>query len=346
MLYRRALDTPRPTPPDARPDFDLDELIDEYRLGSIQDVCKVRGGTVNKNWIVRTTMAVVVVRIVPKNVSRSDINFEHSFIKALSRIHFPYQLPQPLRTRNGRTVVRRNGGYVWIYRYIEASKPLPPRDEVIAQIAQCMATAHKAAQSLSLSQVKHSPTALQDLWLLHMLRHWQLKLCGSLDERCRFFGAHVQECIGILEQLRCTGYDRVARLPIHGDMCRANVVFSRKRLSGIIDFGHCCFDTAIRDITIALRYECANINEDFKLDLVSARKFLRAYNKISPLSPQQIELIPAIAMAEAVDLLWWTIFQITNTRVPQASMRSVEAPIKTLKWYQRHQFEIGRALRL
>ena len=156
-----------------------------------------------------------------------------------------------------------------------------------------------------------------------MLRHWQLKLCGSLDERCRFFGAHVQECIGILEQLRCTGYDKVARLPIHGDMCRANVVFSRKRLSGIIDFGHCCFDTAIRDITIALRYECANINEDFKLDLVSARKFLRAYNKISPLSPQQIELIPAIAMAEAVDLLWWRIFQITNTRVPQASMRSV-----------------------
>ena len=59
MLFCRALDTPRPTPSDARPDFDLDELIDEYRLGSIQDVCKVRGGAVNKNWIVRTTMAVV-----------------------------------------------------------------------------------------------------------------------------------------------------------------------------------------------------------------------------------------------------------------------------------------------
>jgi homoserine kinase type II len=345
MSFPSALDTHRTTTNDARPDFDLHELIDEYGLGSVQNVCRVRGGTVNRNWIVRTAGATVVVRSVSKELSRSDIKFEHSFIRALARHGFPYHLPQPLRTRTGRTVVMKNGVYVWLYKYIEGSKAQPSREEVIAEIAHAMATAHKAAQRFSLGQVKNSPIALQDLWLVHMLRHWQLKLCDSRDRRCRFFQARVQECIGILEQLRCTCYDKLPHFPIHGDLCRANVVFSGGRLTGIIDFGHCCSDTAIRDITIALHYECANREHRFKLDIEAARHFVRVYHKVSPLSPGEIDLIPAVAIAESVDLFWWRIVQIASKRTKTA-IETVERPFKTLQWYQRHKEEIARALRV
>jgi homoserine kinase type II len=346
MLFRSALDTHRSRTHEARPDFDLDELIDEYGLGSVREVCRVRGGTVNKNWIVRTATQTVVVRSVSKELSHSDIKFEHSFITALGRHGFPYHLPQPLRTRTGRTVVMKNGNFVWLYNYIEGSKPRPSREEVIAEIAHAMATAHKAARRFSLRQVKKSPIALQDLWLVHMLRHWQLKLCDSLDRRCRFFGARVQECIAILEQLRCTRYDELPRFPIHGDLCRPNVVFSGGRLTGIIDFGHCCSDTAIRDITIALHYECANREHRFKLDLEAARHFVRVYHKVSPLSPEEIDLIPAVAIAESVDLFWWRIVQIASKRTKAAPIDTVERPFKTMQWYNRHQEEIARALRV
>ena len=129
-------------------------------------------------------------------------------------------------------------------------------EDVISQMAHAMATAHNAARRFALRQVKKTPIALDDQWLVHTLRHWQLKLTASLDEHCISSGA-CSECIGILEQLRCTRYPALPRLPIHGDMCVANVVFSGRQLMGIIDFGHCCSDTAVRDITIALRYECA-----------------------------------------------------------------------------------------
>jgi len=329
-----------------RPEFDLHELIDEYGLGTVRNVFRVKGGTVNKNWIVRTAKKKVVVRSVSKELSRSDIKFEHSFIGALVRDGFPYLLPLPLRTRTGRTVVMKNGVYIWLYNYIEGSNSRPSREEVIAQIAHAMAMAHRAARRFSLPQVKKSPIALQDLWLVHMLRHWQLKLCGSSDGCCRFFGARVQECIGILEQLRCTDYDRLPCLPIHGDMCRANVVFSGGRLTGIIDFGHCCSDAAIRDITIALRYECASKEHSFKLDLEAARHFVRVYRKVNPLSPEEIDLIPAIAVAESVDLFWWGVFQIASQRTKTASIDTVEHPFKSLQWYNRHQEEIARALRM
>jgi Ser/Thr protein kinase RdoA (MazF antagonist) len=346
MLSRRALDIHRGMTHYARPDFELDELIHEYGLGSVRDVRRIRGGTTNKNWIIRTAMETVVVRSVSKELSYNDIKFEHSFIRALGRRGFPYHLPQPLRTRTGRTFVMKNGAYVWLYNYIEESNSQPSREEVIAEIARAMAAAHQAARRFSLQNVKYTPMALQDLWLVHMLRHWQMKLFHTSDQRCRFFSAHVQECIGILEGLRCTHYHTLPRLPIHGDMCRANVVFSGGRLKGIIDFGHCCSDTAIRDITIALRYECANREHRFKLDLEAARNFVRIYQKISPLSPEEIRLIPAVAIAESADLFWWRIFQIATKRTKDESIDTVERPFKSLQWYYRHHEEIARALRV
>jgi homoserine kinase type II len=331
---------------DAPPEFDLNELMDEYGLGTVTNVCKAKGGEVNENWIVRTTIETVVVRGVSRERPRCDIQFEHSFIRALGRDGFPYHLPQPLRTRRGRTVVVKNGMYVWLYNYIEGSNSLPCQEEVIAQIAHAMATAHKAARRISLRQVKKNPIALEDLELMHRLRHWQLALGDSLDERCRFFRARVQECIGILEQLRCTRYQALPRLPIHGDMCSANVVFSGARLTGIIDFDHCCSDAAIRDITIALRYECADRRHCFKLDLQAARHFLRVYHKTNPLSREEIDLIPAVAMADSAELFWWTIFQIAIRPTETVSMRTIEQPFKALQWYNRHQEEVARALRV
>jgi homoserine kinase type II len=328
----------------ARPDFDLDELFHEYSLGSIRNVRRVGGGTTNKNWIVRTATETVVVRSVAKELSCSDINFEHSFIRALGRCGFPYQLPQPLRTRTGRTFVMKNGAYVWLYNYISGSNRRPSREEIIAEIARAMATAHQTARRFSLRTVKYAPIALQDLWLVHMLRQWQMKLCESSDQRCRFFAARVQECIGILEALRCTRYHKLPRFPIHGDLHRANVVFSGKRLSGIIDFGHCCSDTAVRDITTALRNECANSEHSFQLDLEAARSFVRIYHQISPLSPEEIELIPAVAIAESADLFWWRIFQIVSKKTKIDSIDTAEHSFKSMQWYYLHREEIARAL--
>ena len=329
---------------DSRPELDVQELVDQYGLGDVRSVRKAEGGKVNENWIVRTASDTVVVRRVTNSRSLDHIRFEHSFIRALCREGFPYRLPRPLRTRSGRAVVRKNGAYVWLYNYIEGSDARPAREVVIEQMARAMALAHVAARRFSLPRVNGSPNPLQHPWLLQTLRRWQLKLVNSSDTHHRFFGAHVQECIGILEQLRCTQYGALPRLPIHGDMCRANLVFSGERLRGIIDFGHSCWDTTIRDIAIALRYECNDRSDGFKLDLSAARRFLKVYTGINPLTREEIELIPALAIAESADLFWWRIYQIVNRQADAPSMRQLEHPFRSLRWLNWHQNEIARAL--
>jgi Ser/Thr protein kinase RdoA (MazF antagonist) len=326
--------------------FHLHELMDEFDLGAVRDVRTAKGGAVNENWIVRTVSETVVVRGVEKNLSLSDIRFEQALIQALGRHGFPFQLPQPLRTKTGRTVVEKDGKFYWLYRYIWGSGSPPSKKELVTEIAHGMAVMHKVAQSISLPRPRRTPIALEDIWLLRTLRQWQLKLLGSADARCRFFQTRVQEAICLLEQIRCTDYHALPRFPVHGDICAANLVFSHGLLSGIIDFGHCCLDTAIRDITIALRNECVDRHDRYKLDFDAARRFLKAYAKVNPLSRQETDLIPAIAMADSADLFWWRIFEIVNKRAQSESLDILKRPFKALQWYSRHRHAVARALRL
>jgi homoserine kinase type II len=329
-----------------RSELDVQEIVNEYGLGGVRNVRKAEGGAVNESWIVRTAAGTVVVRRVSNSGSLNDILFEHSFIRALERKGFPYYLPKPLRTRAGRSVVAMNGTYVWLYNYIEGSRSRPPRGIVILQMARALAAAHKAARSFSLRRKKANPIALEHPWLLHSLRRVQLQVADNQGEHHRFFAAHVQECIGILEQFRCTRYNTLPRLPIHGDMCAENLIFTRERLRGVIDFGHCCSDTAIRDIAIGLRYECWNETDGYRLDLRAARRFLETYHEITPLTRMEIDLIPAIVIAELADLFRWRIVEITTKRVATVPVSELENLYKAVRWYHRHAKDIARALRM
>ena len=199
---------------DTRSEFDLQELVNEYGLGGVSTARKAESGAVNENWIVRTATGTVVVRKVSKNRTLDDIRFEHSFIRALDREGFPYRLPTPLRTRAGRSVVAKNGRYIWLYPYIEGSNSRPRRNAIIPQMAHALASAHKAARCFSLRWRNANPVALEHPWLLHTLRRLQLKASHIQDEPHRFFRAHVQECIGILEAISLHTIQRAAT-PTH-----------------------------------------------------------------------------------------------------------------------------------
>lgn len=327
-----------------QPDFDLADIMTEFGLGTVSAFRKARGGRVNQNWIVKTAKAEVVVRCVARERSLNDLRFEHSFINGLSRSGLPYRLPIPLIGRSGDAVIVKNGLCIWLYEYIEGLTRHSSTRDFIGMIATAMASMHKAARHLTIPHSKITPLAIEDSWLLETMRSWQLKLHGSSDERLRFFCDHVQECISMVQGLHCSHYRLLPRFPIHGDWCMANVLFAADELIGIIDFDHCCRDTAIRDITALLQYECVDAKESFKLDLSAARYFIECYNGVSPLSYEEATLIPAVAIAESVDAFWWKMYEITNNRGGTITLSRIENLFRTLCWYSRDEREIASAL--
>ena len=326
------------------PDFDLADIMTEFGFGAVTAFRKARGGRVNQNWIVETADAEVVVRCVARERSLNDIRFEHSFINGLARSGLPYRFPLPLISRSGDAVIVKNGLYFWLYEYIEGVTRLSSTRDLLGRIATAMALVHKTAQHLTIPHSKITPLVIEDPWLLGTMRSWQLQLQGSADERIRFFCDHVQECISILEGLDCARYRMLPRIPIHGDWCMANVVFAADELIGIIDFDHCCHDTAIRDITALLQYECVDARAPFKLDLSAAQFFIRCYNRVSPLSREEATLIPAVAIAESADAFWWKMYEITNNRGGTITLSRIEDLFRTLCWFSANEQEITSAL--
>ena len=326
------------------PNFDLADIMTEFGFGPVTAFRKARGGRVNQNWIVKTADAEVVVRCVARERSLNDIRFEHSFINGLARSGLPYRFPRPLISRSGDAVIVKNGLYIWLYEYIEGFTRLSSTRDLLGLIATAMASIHKTAQHLTISHSKITPLVIEDPWLLETMRSWQLQLHGSADERLRFFCDHVQECISILQGLHCARYRMLPRIPIHGDWCMANVVFVADELIGIIDFDHCCRDTAIRDITALLQYECVDAQDPFKLDMSAAHFFIECYNRVSPLSREETTLIPAVAIAESADAFWWKMYEITNNRGGTITLSRIENLFRTLCWYNRNEQEITSAL--
>lgn len=327
-----------------QPDFDLADIMTEFGFGPVTAFRKARGGRVNQNWIVQTADVEVVVRCVARERSLNDLRFEHSFINGLARSGLPYRFPIPLISRSGDAVIVKNGLYIWLYEYIEGLTRVSSTPDLLALMATAMASIHKATQHLTIPHSKITPLVIEDTWLLETMRSWQLKLHGSSDERLRFFCDHVQECISILQGLDCVQYRMIPRFPIHGDWCMANVVFATDELVGIIDFDHCCRDTAVRDITALLQYECVDAKEPFKLDLSAAQRFIECYNKVSSLSRAEAALIPAVAIAESADAFWWKMYEISNDRGGTITLSRIENLFQNLRWYSRNEREIASAL--
>jgi Ser/Thr protein kinase RdoA (MazF antagonist) len=326
------------------PDFDLADIMTQFGFGPVIGFRKARGGRVNQNWIVQTGDAQVVVRCVARERSLNDLRFEHAFINDLSRSGLTYRFPIPLISTSGESVIVKNGIHIWVYEYIEGLTRVSSTRGSIGLIATAMASIHEAAQHLTIPHSKITPLVIEDPWLLGTMRSWQLQLQGSADERIRFFCDHVQECISILEGLDCARYRMLPRIPIHGDWCMANVVFAADELIGIIDFDHCCLDTAIRDITALLQYECVDARAPFKLDISAAQFFIRCYNRVSPLSHEEVTLIPAVAIAESADAFWWKMYEITNNQGGTITLSRIEDLFRTLCWFSSNEQEITSAL--
>jgi Ser/Thr protein kinase RdoA (MazF antagonist) len=82
------------------------------------------------------------------------------------------------------------------------------------------------------------------------------------------------------------------------------------------------------------------------LDLNVARWFLEIYHEINPLTREETDLIPAIAIAESADLFRWQIFELITGRTTALPISELERSFKALRWYNRHRRDIAQALRM
>jgi len=85
---------------------------------------------------------------------------------------------------------------------------------------------------------------------------------------------------------------------IHGDLFRGNVLFNAQGLTGVLDFHHAAQGYLIYDLAVAANDWCTDASG--QLDVELSLTLLRAYHKIRPLLPTELQLLPAFLLYAAV----------------------------------------------
>ena len=114
---------------------------------------------------------------------------------------------------------------------------------------------------------------------------------------------------------------------IHADLFPDNVFFRQGYVSGVIDFYFACNDTLAYDIAICLNAWC--FEPDMSFNVTKARRLLKGYQSVRPLSSDEIVALPILAQGAAMRFLLTRLYDWIHT--PEGAFVVKKDPMEYLK---------------
>lgn len=324
----------------------LQEISDLYGLGRVLGYWKTYRGTINQNWVIQTANGRFVIRCANPDRSLTDLYAEHAFLRCLVLARLPFDLPSPLTSTNGDTILRHRGQSVWVYRFIEGVVAGVLDDRLVVNLAKAVAVMHDTAENANLVFRRSNPTVFEIGWLIDALQDSKRLRNAYLSDNPAYvaYVSLVDEVIDLIAGLSQPGYEQIRRFPIHGDWNPNNLIIKNKHIVGIIDFDHLLFDTAIRDIAAFLQYECGIVGYSYALDLSKSARFLAEYTRHRALTEADIKLIPQIAISGWADSFWFQYYIMSSGYSNSSLSEDVQKSFRGLRWYSEHAKEITDVL--
>jgi homoserine kinase type II len=111
---------------------------------------------------------------------------------------------------------------------------------------------------------------------------------------------------------------------IHADLFPDNVFFQGEAVSGLIDFYFACSDFLAYDVAICLNAWCFEPTGEF--NVTKAGALLSAYQKVRPLSDEEMVALPILARGAAMRFLLTRLYDWLNT--PAGAMVKRKDPLE------------------
>ena len=236
------------------------------------------------------------VAVVPGTVLTQDVAWLHGFLTRLAGLGFPS--PRPLRCLEGKSWTMADGLLWEIVSFLPGHtigwSAVPPMEEVGALLGRY----HATARQIEVTSQRPDALPLADVPEVLMSRKLDVV---PLEER-----PVIRQ---LAAQLACdldgTDHQRRDRVVIHGDFTNDNVVAdgTPPRAAGVIDFANAHVETPLADVGYGLWRSGRPHERAEDLDFSRARRFLRGYASIVPLSPDQASVIPVYLRGRGLQMI-------------------------------------------
>jgi homoserine kinase type II len=306
-------------------DEDLNAFAAQYALGAVLSCKGIAEGVENSNFLLVTEAGPYILTLYERRTRREDLPFflglmEHLAVKGVA-------CPLPVHGRDGVALRELCGRPAAIVTFLSGMWPRRITLAHCAQLGQALARLHLAGQDFALE--RDNALSLPGwIELFHQCRDGadsvQAGLAGVLEDELAFLTAH------------WPAGDRRGGLPcgvIHADLFPDNVFFHGDRLSGLIDFYFACTDILAYDLAICLNAWCFEPQGDF--NATKARLLLSHYQKVRPMTPAELEVLPLLARGSALRFLLTRLYDWLN--VPPGALVRPKDPLEYLRKLRFHQ---------
>ena len=255
-------------------------------LGQLQGIKGASGGIENTNYFVDTDQGQYVLTLFER-LTAGQLPFYLHLMKHLAARGIP--VPDPVADENGNILHCLNGKPAAVVNKLHGHSELLPKSAHCAAVGELLARLHLAGLDYPRQQPNLRGLGWWNETAPLVLPHL------SPEQRSLILGELARQ-----NQLAASpAYRSLPRGAIHADLFRDNVMFENGLLTGVFDFYFAGFDTFLFDIGICLNDWCID-TETGAQDAARADAFIEAYQRVRPLTAQEITLLPDLQRAGAL----------------------------------------------
>ena len=252
-----------------------------YSVGGASTFEPVAAGIENTNYFVTTAQGRYVLTLFER-LPVSELPFYVGLMAHLARHGIP--CPAPIADLADRYLSELNGKPAALVTRLPGTSIERPGAAECSELGALLARMHLAGRSYR----GYLDNPRGPKWWRSAAR----AVRAFLDsERAQLLDAELR----YQSRLR---FSDLPRGPVHADLFRDNVLFDRRRITGVIDFYFACTDALLFDVAITINDWC--MKNDGRLDPVRAAALLDAYRAIRPFTAIERGAWPVMLRAAAL----------------------------------------------
>ncbi len=263
---------------------ELNEFLENYSLGQLQQFAGISDGIENTNYFVTTSKSQYVLTLF-EELALEELPYFLELMAFLAETNIP--TAHPVKDNEGSYFRVLNGKPAALVKRLNGVSVDNPNEKQCRAIGVQMARMHVVGKEFNLSR---NPVRDAE-WRLMTAERVMPKLTQE-DQ------ALLQQELAYHEPIFLDG------LPvsvIHADLFRDNAIFIGDELTGMIDFYDACTGLCIYDLAVTVNDWC--MSGDVARDKQNAIALLEAYQTVRPI--EQVERDVWLTVLRAAGLRFW-----------------------------------------
>ncbi len=292
---------------------ELRDFLSDYDIGNVLSYRGIAEGVENSNFMLHTEGGQFILTLYEKRVDANDLPFFLGLMGHLAKNGIT--CPLPVKRNDGGVTGTLAGRPAAIITFLEGMWLRRPQPQNCRAVGRAMAEMHLAGRDFSLQREN-------TMGMPHWRPLWQK--CeqdhGPLDKDA------IAEVETELQRLEKNWPVKLPAGVIHADMFPDNVFFLGQELSGVIDFYFACNDMFAYDIAVCLNAWC--FEKDNAFNLTKGTALLAGYQEVRPLSHEELDALPILALGSALRFMLTRLYDWINT--PDGSLVVKKDPLEYL----------------